>query len=445
MLLTTFCKGQQKDQSLIGAMCPDFNLVNIINSPKGISKVSDFKGKLLILDFWATWCSPCVSSFPKMQQLQKEFSDKLFILSVTDQPTDLVSKFLKNMKDVTGVQPVSVTADRELTGYFKPKLIPHYVWINSDGYIIAITDMDAVNKEHIQLALDNKSFTTTDIESRLPYNSSTPAFIVAKAYEEGRHPALRVLSNDDVLYHSTLTKYMKGFGGYSSFDSTRITKINATVPALFNDAFGHGLSGANNSWTLMFSRKRIVWEVRDSALNYLKLEAFAGIKDNKRINELMQRSTYCYELTIPPSEAKHTDKFALMREDLNRYFGSKFNISAKVEKRTVKCLAFQLLDKNVKPNSKGGTETTSDNAFLFAMNNYRFSWFISRMATYYLQYEKLPVIDETGLGMGKIDLNIQCKLTDMAALNKELRKNGLQLAEVTRDLEMIVIKDKPVK
>src|SRR5215217_1873478 len=73
----------------IGTQMPDLTLNNLHNykNAKGervaTAKISDFKGKKLILDFWATWCAPCVTMIPRMDSLQAQFADKLQILSVT--------------------------------------------------------------------------------------------------------------------------------------------------------------------------------------------------------------------------------------------------------------------------------------------------------------------------------------------------------------------------
>jgi thiol-disulfide isomerase/thioredoxin len=59
----------------------------------------DMKGKVILLDFWASWCEPCKKSFPAMEELKKKYGDKGFIvLAVSvDEKKENMEKFLKSM------------------------------------------------------------------------------------------------------------------------------------------------------------------------------------------------------------------------------------------------------------------------------------------------------------------------------------------------------------
>ena len=50
--------------------------------------ISDFEGKVVLIDFWETWCKPCLASFPTMQKVQEEYSDSFVVLAVTPGFTD---------------------------------------------------------------------------------------------------------------------------------------------------------------------------------------------------------------------------------------------------------------------------------------------------------------------------------------------------------------------
>ena len=60
-------------------------------------QVYDLKGKILLIDFWASWCAPCKDAFPVLNQIQKEYSDKgVLVVGINvDRDKKLMSRFLK--------------------------------------------------------------------------------------------------------------------------------------------------------------------------------------------------------------------------------------------------------------------------------------------------------------------------------------------------------------
>jgi thiol-disulfide isomerase/thioredoxin len=79
-------KDDKKDDDpfadMIGKPAPDFSGDFAINGK--ITKISALKGKVVLLDFWAVWCGPCVGAFPHLRDLNDQFHDKgLEIIGVT--------------------------------------------------------------------------------------------------------------------------------------------------------------------------------------------------------------------------------------------------------------------------------------------------------------------------------------------------------------------------
>ncbi len=99
-LMLAACKNSQPAQ--IGTQAPDFT---VNDGDKSIT-LSQFRGKPVVLNFWATWCPPCVQEMPSLVQLQKQLGDKVVIVAVsTDVDADAYKKFVaKNMPGMVTVR-----------------------------------------------------------------------------------------------------------------------------------------------------------------------------------------------------------------------------------------------------------------------------------------------------------------------------------------------------
>lgn len=92
-LILTGCYGGAKPTS-IGKAAPDFT---IQDSDRTVS-LSQLRGKIVVLNFWATWCPPCVEEMPSLVQLQRKFKNTdVTVLAVSvDEDADAYHKFLKD-------------------------------------------------------------------------------------------------------------------------------------------------------------------------------------------------------------------------------------------------------------------------------------------------------------------------------------------------------------
>ncbi|WP_439879711.1 TlpA family protein disulfide reductase [Pontibacter sp. MBLB2868] len=107
-----------------GQPLPDVQLTGMFNYPKTTARLSDFRGKLVLLDFWATWCGACLVNMPKLEKLQQAFGDSIQILAVTSQSREEVERFRKKNKLLQSYSLPIVTGDTELKRLFPHKLLP---------------------------------------------------------------------------------------------------------------------------------------------------------------------------------------------------------------------------------------------------------------------------------------------------------------------------------
>ena len=95
------------------------------------------EGKLLVIDFWATWCGPCVASIPHMNQLATKFDDIAQFVGVSSEQPDAfaqgMTKINKTPKDFR--YALALAPSGAMSGYFGIKGIPHCVIVSSDGIV----------------------------------------------------------------------------------------------------------------------------------------------------------------------------------------------------------------------------------------------------------------------------------------------------------------------
>ncbi len=98
-----FSLGEETSFSLdcirgVGESCPDFTLPQYLKG--GDFTLSEHKGKIVIINFWATWCGPCVTELPGFERIREEFADKVEVVAVhSSHITDNVLDFLETKTD----------------------------------------------------------------------------------------------------------------------------------------------------------------------------------------------------------------------------------------------------------------------------------------------------------------------------------------------------------
>jgi len=402
---------------VIGQQVPDVLIRNVSGLHRAgqnlaVLPLSAFKGKLLILDFWATWCSPCIAMIPKMEALQEEFKDRVQFLPVAYQSFKEVDAFYQKLQRQSGkVSSLSmVTGDTTLVRLFPHQTLPHYVWISADGVLKAITEGEAVSRENINaLLLGGSLEVKVKRDEQMRYDTGKPLFFAGSDFNDG-------------FFRSQLSGYVKDIGRgiykdvevQSGAQVRRITGRNLTMPELFRIAYKKG-------------KKETVLE------GGLAEEFEPHLTGGDFLDWLKQDRAYCYELMINQQHGGRA--YGIMQDQLRGFF-SDFEVGR--ETRKVKALALVRTSSMDKMRSLGGTPAVVMDGFGCKLTSCFLAVFLDRLQVPF-QASPFPVIDQTGY-TGMVDLELTANMTSVEEVNRALARYDLRFVEKPVAIEMLIIR-----
>ena len=424
--LTILNVTQVKSQEIkIGQKCPEIVLKNIINYDRTEISLSDFKGKIVILDFWSTTCSACIQAFPKIDSLQNQFKDQLQFIAVNREKNEATVNFFKKKSHIKKPDIPFATEDTLLSKLFPHIFVPHHVWIDKSGIVRYITDGHNATAEHINAFLNGNDLSLHEkkYEANFFYESPLIALTDKKGIENLESYSLLMHCISGISFGNAIGNTMGTGKGY------HITQTCASILQLYSIAFGEdGKHDFSNSNTVML-------EVKDKSKYLIPT-------DNNLMDEWLSSYSYNYELMVPAAESKEI--FKKMQQDLLRYF----NLKGIIEKRNVKCVALVRINTRDKLKTKGGKPVTNfwilSNDSIRFMINQDFDKFATALSSSYQNVGFVrPFINSTNY-KGKIDIQLSVDAFDkfdVNKLNKELNKYGLALREQNSIREVLVLKN----
>jgi peroxiredoxin len=124
----------QPPSPLLGKPAPDFTLSNLDGKSVPLSSL---RGHIVVLDFWATWCGPCVATLPTVIKVTSSLQDKgvVFYGINLKENADAIRKFQAGKSLAF---PVLLDSDGKIADLYKAKAIPQSVLIDKDGKIQAV-------------------------------------------------------------------------------------------------------------------------------------------------------------------------------------------------------------------------------------------------------------------------------------------------------------------
>ncbi len=129
ILLSLHLSAQDKKiwaKSVINQEAPEFIV------EQWISEEPNMEDKYLLIDFWATWCGPCIRTIPKLNNIHEKYKDKLVVIGISDEEKKKVKKVTNQKIDYFS----AIDTKKRMSSELQIKGIPHCLIINPNGIVV---------------------------------------------------------------------------------------------------------------------------------------------------------------------------------------------------------------------------------------------------------------------------------------------------------------------
>jgi thiol-disulfide isomerase/thioredoxin len=211
-------EGAVSESVQIGSLVPNFD-INILTKEGTVKKnIKDYRGKVVVLEFWATYCGPCLPAMDHLADLQFKFQKDLEVINVTDEERWKVVSFLKKRPTFLSI---ALDNDKFINQLFYHQLMPHTIIIDPQGYIKAITSPEEVTEEVIYLA---KSGAILAVKTKAEFAQKS----------ENATAMNTVQAEDNSFYKVAVSAYKEGIQSQINKKSDfEYEFINCTVPLMY--------------------------------------------------------------------------------------------------------------------------------------------------------------------------------------------------------------------
>jgi thiol-disulfide isomerase/thioredoxin len=379
----------QTNPPMLGKVCPDFSM-SVIGA-NGVEKplaLSELRGKVVILEFWATYCAPCIPYIKHFEKLQFQFGDAIKVIEISEENRDKVDAFILKR----GYKNVSFAMDwgRKLNDMFYHHFIPHTVVIDQDGVVLAFTSPDEIDQDVIGKLINREpvTFTMKHEYQEASYTSSTSTL---QNYDQ----PIIVNKPKNQTYKIEFSNYKEGYATEFVKESGSEYKfINCPLSLIYQILYDQKTS-------------RVVMDVND-----LTKYSFEN------------HNSYCLDLSIPDFIGKSVQEVAIQQLE------GLFPLKSKMEVRNKKVFTLLKSDLQGAMNSVDSTGIIQKGLTIKDLINY--------MESNPQLVNNLPVVNETGLPDTTIlDLDWFQNYPD--SVENKLRTLGLHGEVAMRDIQCLVL------
>lgn len=381
-----------------GERIPGIQIPNIQNGNGSSVPLQELKGKIVILEFWATWCGPCIPAMDHLDELKKKFPEQVEVIAISDESPERIQRFIKNKPSAI---LFSSDPDHSLQKYFPFHAVPHSVLIDQNGILVANTSPMEITGEVIRSVLQGQTVSLKekkDVAGSFDFRKDY--FPKPAGYNEFSFEVQPAIPGGFPISRRTTSA--------NEWFDRRITMLNNPINLIFRQAFN-----------------------KTSATT-----VYEGVTESE-FDHRTTKQLYCIDVIVP--KGKESELHSYMQEQLLKM---NLKYKCKIEKRRMECVVVTSTDPAMIESfrSRGAHGSSSQPTVVRATNYERKNAPIDELFRHFENFGilKQPVVNETGI-TGNFDLVFEFDAEDPYSFKKELAKLGLKGEKKEREVEVLVI------
>lgn len=391
LLLSIFSSIITFAQVNINQVIDPIPMPKLLNSKTALKNLEQLKGKVIWLEFWATWCSPCIATMPHIQRLQKAYGGKLQVIMVSTEKEKRISQFIKNKPTDLWF---AVDTANTFSKPFPYRVIPHSILIDPRGKVVAITDPVNVTNQVIEDVLAGIKI---DLPLKADNLNKDPWSAYFKTTDTVKSRFIMMPQLDG------LPSASKTYRNDSTFKNRRISMMNISLELAYRIAYGDFPYGRTVDLTS-----------KENAKEKVKM--------------------YCIDLIVPKGQESE------LMPTLRKHLGEKLDLLAAIEKRLTPVYVLTAADNSkiasLKKSTAGeGSFNGTGDAFSGK------SVQLKSIAQYLEEFGlvNIPVVDETN-NTERYDISFTFMPEMKGDLTKALANLGVKLVQVERKIDFLVFR-----
>lgn len=393
-------------QVYIGDRFPSINIDHVLYTYDNKLNTQRLNNKYVILEFGTTYCGPCMASFKKMNLLKKIYGDRLDFYMVTPQKMNDVQRFLSHQKLDSLIYVPIITQDTVLKNTFRHVAIPHLVWINTNGKIVAVTNHEYLNQQNIDLFLSQDKL-NWPIKWDFPYDTNHNMLIFNPIN-------FQKINRPTRFFYSVISNHMEGV--LKAADIRKDTINNEIVVtgrnlSLINIYLRHLCRNLNSN---LFA-SQIMFDGIDSNIIFYQ-------PNFSTRTEWDIRNSYSYEFVFPLDFSMERINNTILKQ-FDVYLN--YNVSLEVLKRP----CWVLYHNENKLNAKGHPKARKIDGLLRSINRI---------------YNHKPIVLSDNFDKNLLNnLHFLLDINDydnLSSINKSLAPYGLNIREQDYEIETLIFR-----